>query len=238
MKLKYITVGGISDLTKMDDIIKILRAAPNAELALDAHPDDIKMGTARRVWFENILRTVKNMSRNLHLVVRVNGQWAEKFCCGNIPYDLIEYFYLMRKTGLPVIKRWQINIADNHPGVFQSGNVAKLLKNYQNHEFIFQYSPKEYRRIHRLDETGANFSVIYNINDTVLPPMFDNHPQGYAGKISPENVSERIARIALYANQRRDIWISAEKKLKNPITSEFDTARALKYIKNANAAMR
>lgn len=43
MKLKYITVGGISDLTKMDDIIKILRAAPNAELALDAHPDDIKM---------------------------------------------------------------------------------------------------------------------------------------------------------------------------------------------------
>ena len=125
--------------------------------------------------------------------------------------------------------------------LFKTENIGKLMKNYPNREFIFQYGASEYHRMQRLDKNVANFSLLYDtsggagkLTKNWRAPLFEKHPQGYAGGLSPENVVQNLDKISKVAGSRTDIWIDAEGKLKTPGTKTFDINRAKQYI---NAAL-
>lgn len=241
MKLRYITCSDPREDTPIEDILRLSQIAPNVEIAVQAHHSKMSFDMPRRKWFETLLKESLSMPTAPNLAVHVNLDWCDKFCQGILVPDLLDLFFLLREDGMPAIRRWQINIHGSKTKLFKTENIGKLMKNYPNREFIFQYGAYEYHRMQRLDKNAANFSLLYDtsggagkLTKNWRAPLFEEHPQGYAGGLSPENVSENLDKIAKVAGSRTDIWIDAEGKLKTPGTKTFDINRAKQYI---NAAL-
>lgn len=242
MKLRYITASDPREHVSTADLMNLLHENARTEIAVQAHPSKMSWEMPRHKWFDNIVHIARNSGNTVNLAVHVNMDWANMFCRGNIAPELLDWFFAVRDDTTPVIRRWQININGSKTPLFQTDNIAKILLNYPDREFIFQYSAAQYHRMQRLNKTCANFSVLYDLSGGtgapprgVRAPIFDNHPMGYSGGISPENVASRLNNIARVAPTRTDIWIDAEGKLKNPATGKFDIQRAREYI---NAAIQ
>ena len=58
---------------------------------------------------------------------------------------------------------------------------------------------------------------------------------GYAGGMSPENVTENLNKISAVTPRDYATWIDAEGRLMKPGTRQFDIDRAHQYIKKALA---
>ncbi len=242
MKLRYITCSDAREQLPPDAAIKLLSDFPIAELAIQTHPTKMSVSMPRRKWFDELLRNVRNNPKKLNLAVHVNLDWCNLFCRGIIAPDLLDLFFLTQTDGTPVIKRWQINIHGSKTPLFQADNIARIIANYPDREYIFQYASSEYNRIRRLDQTGVKFSVLYDASGgqgkaprNWRAPWNPNIPQGYSGGISPDNVAGNLDKIARVVSDRESIWIDAEGKLKNPETRLFDINRAREYISNALA---
>ncbi len=240
MNLRYITVSDPREYNAYCDIMRILKSAPNAEVAIQAHASKMSFGMPRREWFDGLLRFVRTLDRHVNLAVHVNLDWANDFCCGKLAPELVDWFFLTRHDGAPVIGRWQINISGSKTPLFQTNKIAQLLQNNQPREFIFQYTAPQYQRMQRLNKTGAPFSVLYDASGGAgqsprawRAPLFENHPMGYSGGLSPDNVTDALEKISRVA-PATDVWIDAEGKLKDPDTKRFDPLRALQYIAAAN----
>ena len=242
MNLRYITCSDPREDTPIEDILRLSQIAPNVEIAVQAHPSKMSFDMPRRKWFESLLKESLSMPTAPNLAVHLNLDWCDKFCQGILAPDLLDLFFLLREDGTPAIHRWQINIHGSKTKLFKPDNIARILNNYSGREFIFQYGASEYHRMQRLDNTGTKFSVLYDtsggagkLTKNWRAPLFEAHPQGYAGGLSPENVSENLDKIAKVAGNRTDTWIDAEGKLKTPGTKTFDIKIAKQYI---NAAIR
>ena len=64
------------------------------------------------------------------------------------------------------------------------------------------------------------------------PPVFDDVIQGYAGGLSPDNVSSELEKIAELVPLDAVIFVDAEGKLKGE-DGHFDYAKAREYVANA-----
>lgn len=248
MNLRYITCSDPREDTPIEDILHLSQTAPNVEIAVQAHPSKMSFDMPRRKWFECLLKESLSMPTAPNLAVHLNLDWCDKFCQGILAPDLLDLFFLLREDGTPAIHRWQINIHGSKTKLFKPDNIARILNNYSGREFIFQYGASEYHRMQRLDnrmkrfDVETNFSILYDtsggagkLTKNWRAPLFEDHSQGYAGGLSPENVSENLDKIAKVAGDRTDIWIDAEGKLKTPGTKTFDIKRAEQYI---NAALK
>lgn len=240
MKLRYITCSDPRETTPAEDVLRLSQIAPNVEIAVQAHPSKMSFDMPRYKWLNRLLKESLSMPTAPNLAVHVNMDWCDKLCQGILVPELIDVFFLLRDDGLPVVRRWQINFHGSNTKKFNTDKIATLLHNSPNREFIFQYGASEYHRVQRLNNSGAQFSVLYDasggtgkLTKNWRGPLFENHPQGYAGGLSPENVSENLDKIAKVAGERKDIWIDAEGKLKTPGTKIFDLERARNYIRNA-----
>ena len=237
MKLRYITCSDPRENVAVETLLRLSQLDPIVEIAVQAHPSKMSADMPRNQWFNRLLRESLYMPTAPNLAVHVNMEWCDNFCRGILAPEIKNWLLLTRTDGSPVIRRWQINIYGSKTKLFNTAEIAKLLKTFSNNEFIFQYGSYEYNRIHRLDKTGINFSVLYDTSGGAGklaknwgPPLFDAHSQGYAGGLSPENVTENLNKIAKVAGPREDVWIDAEGKLKNPDTKKFDVNKAKQYI--------
>lgn len=242
MKLRYITCSDPRETVAVETILRLLRTSPIIEIAVQAHPSKMSAGMPRNQWFNRLLKESLYMTTAPNLAVHVNMEWCDNLCRGIIGTEIKNWMSLTRVDGKPVIHRWQINISGSKTKYFDTAEVAKLLNAFPNNEFIFQCGNSERDRLMSLDATGAKFSVLYDTSSGTgtlakswRQPMFESHPQGYSGGLSPENVVENLDKISRVANDRTDVWIDAEGNLKNPDTKKFDVNRALQYV---NAALK
>lgn len=242
MKLRYITCSDPRENVPVEALLRLSQHASVVEIAVQAHPSKMSIGMPRNQWFNRLLKETLCMPKAPNLAVHVNMEWCDNFCKGVIVPEIKDWLFLTRTNGTPVIRRWQINIYGSKTKNFYAEEIAKLLNEFPDNEFIFQYGNSEYHRMKNLDKTGAKFSILYDTSGgkgelakTWSSPLFENHFQGYAGGLSPENVTENLGKIARAAGTRTDIWIDAEGKLKNPETKIFDINRAKQYI---NAALK
>lgn len=243
MQLRYITCSDIRENASVDKVIELLQISSKVEIGIQAHRPTMNKGMPRHMWLENLLSLSDCFSQPLNIAIHINHAWCSDFCDGIIPEELQEL--LDRKhegTGKPIIKRWQLNLGDA-TSIPCADKTSKIIKNYRQNEFVFPYNnnKKLQEFISRLDSKGVNFSLLYDSSygagispESWNSPVYMNHPQGYAGGLSPENVSENLDKIAKVAGSRTDIWIDAEGKLKIPGTKTFDIQRAKQYI---NAAL-
>ncbi len=241
-ELRYITCSDIRENIPEDKIIDLLHQYPKAEIGIQAHCPCMNEGMPRNIWLNKILDESDSFCYPLNIAIHVNYDWCSAFCLGQIPEALRNI--LNRKhevTGLPIVKRWQLNIGDGT--IIPSAKaVSEIIKSYPYQEFIFPYNDNPYIQdfINRLDKTGAKFSLLFDASygagispDYWKAPIYENHYQGYAGGLSPENVTENLKKINNVTGARKDIWIDAEGKLMKPGTRIFDLDRAKAYIMNA-----
>nr|MBQ0090957.1 hypothetical protein [Candidatus Enterousia merdequi] len=123
--------------------------------------------------------------------------------------------------------------------------LAQIIHDFAQIEFIFQYNEKTKKAVQKMHRTGANFSLLFDASggNGVLPdawhkPIYKNHPMGYSGGLSVDNVMENLNTINKLVPQDSSIWIDAEGKLKTKDLFEeepvFDTEVAKQYVHRAN----
>ncbi len=240
MNLRYITCSDPREDVKIGDIMRLLRYAPNVEIGLQASPGPMSSGNPRNVWFKNLMTLVVNYDIPLNVAVHVNYSWCDKMCMGQIPSELTELMKVTRSgINTPAIKRWQLNIGDGANN-FDANAIAKLIHDHPQNEFIFPYNAGVHDKIEQLHKTGAPFSLLYDASygygiapDKWNPPVYETHPMGYAGGLSPENVAMNLQKISRQVPKNYTTWIDAQGRLMRPNTRHFDVNRARSYIENA-----
>ena len=258
MKLRYITCSDPREFNDIHDIVKLGKLSPRVEIAVQAHPSKMSSGMPRNEWFRELLQYVVTDKHDIRLAVHVNREWCDEICrTGKIPTELQGFFNLYRGDNAynAVIKRWQLNMPKDTAKNINIDALKKLMAAYPEKYFIFQYNENTHDAIYKLHDSGAHFSVLYDASGGrgISPrswnaPLFSHVPQGYSGGLSPENIADALDCINGVAkravanmdendqtvyrmDERNDIWIDAEGRLKT--SDMFDIARARQYILNA-----
>ena len=243
MKLRYITCSDPREHNPVKSIIDLAKM-PNTEIAVQCHPSKMSDGMPRNVWFEKLLKETMQ-TKNIHLAIHINQQWAKAICVyGIIPDTIIEWIRLKNEYNKPIIKRIQLNIPPQNAPDMQAGIMAQIIHSFPNQEFIFQYNDQTKEAIEKLHKTGVNFSLLFDSSrgNAIAPktwekPIYETHPMGYSGGMSAENVIGNLRKIERVVGDK-EIWIDAEGKLKSSDLFEekpkFDVDLARAYITRAN----
>lgn len=239
MILETITCSGIREHNGIEDILNLGKTYPMAEFAVQAHPSKFSFGEPRHAWFYTLME--KACETDINLAMHVNSEWRTEICHGTIPGDIKYMWDMKRPNGKPIIGRIQINInGGNESFIFMANKVADIIREYPYIEFIFQYTPRQRKRLERLDAKNVPFSMLFDASGGrgKLPkrwhePIMPNHKMGYSGGLKPENVADNLDKISTVLTCDYKTWIDAEKGLTAVDTGKFDVARAEAYIKAA-----
>lgn len=240
MILRYITASDPREDTSIEDIIKLLNTSKLAELGIQAHPSAMSAGYPRYIWFNNLLDVLKRAKQKYNIALHINYRWCDSMCGGVIP---VEIKHLLSQTHMetqkPLIQRVQLNIGDD-TYKFKADAVAKIISENKKHEFIFPYNKATKRTIDKLEKTSAKFNLLFDgsYGAGISPKSWQKPAKqdiqfGYAGGISPENVSDNLTKISQILPEDYKTWIDAEGRLRNPNTCTFDVNYAQNYLDNA-----
>ena len=245
MNIRTITCSDPREDTSIEELLDFMNKNPMVEIAVQATPSKITVGTARSKWFERLLRGVRNNPRPLNLAMHVNQEYCDYMCRGLIPDDLLSWFFTSCPNGKPVIKRWQLNFSGSKTETIDYAELARLIKDMGDREFIMQHDGSQSSGLHllrlRACMTEPTYSVLYDKSSgNGVSPERWNRPYpgvytGYAGGLRPENVSAELDRISTVAGRDKTVWVDAEGGLKVPGTKTFSVDRAQVYV---NAVMQ
>ena len=242
MNLRYITCSDPREDLAIVDVMGLLKMSTLVEIGVQASPGTMSMFKPRKLWFDVLLFHVSTCDRPVNVALHVNYQWCDDMCVGQIPFELKQWLKLRNRTnGRPTIRRWQLNIGDRTEK-FDSGALARLIREHPEQEFIFPYNETVRDKIELLRKTGAKFSLLYDSSygygispEKWESPVYMDTSMGYAGGLSPENITENLDKINAVTPHDYYTWIDAEGRLMKPGTREFDLERARNYVKNALA---
>ena len=242
MNLRYITCSDPREHNSVKSIIELAHL-PLAEIAVQCHPSKMSSGMPRNVWFEQLLRVAKQTT-HINLAMHINNEWAKDICVdGIIPEIILNWMQIEHRHNKPLVKRIQLNMPQTAADNIDAEKLAKIIHDFKHHEFIIQYNDKTKEAVEKLHNTGAKFSLLFDASggNGVQPtqwqkPIYENHPMGYSGGLSPENVMQNLDNINHVVGDT-PIWIDAEGKLKSQTLFEdkalFDVKLAQSYIRRA-----
>lgn len=238
MNLRYITCSGIREFTSYEKIIALLNLSKKVEIGIPANSYIMGNKQPGNEWLFDLLDISSEMENPLNISIHMDNDWAQLFCeKGIIPFDIVEWFFANSKqTDKPVVKRWKFD-SGNNPKKFNTEKIVKIINKNPELEFIFSYYDSLKPKFSRLNDMGAKFSLIYNPyqnkpNQRWLPPVFDNHDQGYMGGLCSENVSFNMDKIFALVPKDSNIWVEAFRNLQKQNSSyefDFDKAKAFVY---------
>ncbi len=242
MNLRYITCSGIDKHNSIYDMFNLMQIDNRVELAVQAHTKKMSDGMPRNVWFNQVLDyAINNPKLYYNFAVHVNTEWCKDICNGYFPYELSLLFGKYNEHGKPLIKRWQLNI----PAEFAEktninkvvNNVAELIENNSDRNFIIQYKPATIDIVRNLHRQTQNFSILFDESGGKgkSPVAWQYQPYnllytGYSGGLSPQNIKQNLSKIDHVAPVNRYTWVDAEKNLKND-NDLFDVQKAEQYIR-------
>ena len=244
MKLRYITCSDPREHNSIKSIIDLAHL-PHAEVAVQCHPSKMSYDMPRHVWFNKLLIEAK-YAQDINLAIHINNEWAKAICNhGIIPDIIMEWIRIKNENNNPVIKRIQLNMPKETAGDMHPGIVAQVIHSFPHQEFIFQYNDNTKSAIQKLHKTNAKFSLLFDASGGrgIAPkswekPIYETHPMGYSGGMSPDNVIGNLRQIDKIVPKDSNIWIDAEGKLKsNDLFDEkpkFDIELAKAYVTRAN----
>ena len=243
MYLRYITCSNPREHNPVKTIISLAHL-PHAEIAVQCHPSKMSADMPRNIWFNQLIRESLQTSR-VNLAIHINAEWAYDICArGYIPDIILAWLKIEKSYGRPLIKRVQLNLSKDAADNIDVNALNYIFRYFPHTEFIFQYNDDTKDAIEKVHKSGAKFSVLINGSrgngispDQWQKPIYSEHPIGYSGGISPDNVIGNLRKIDNVAHGR-EIWIDAEGKLKSQNLFDekalFDADLARAYIKRAN----
>lgn len=247
MKLRYITCSDPREHNSIKSIMKLVNL-PHTEIAVQCHPSKMSAGMPRNIWFNELLCATRQ-ARHVNLAIHINNEWANDICTrGIIPDIILDWIKIERIHNKPLIKRVQLNMSKNTADNINTDALCGVLYDFRHTEFIFQYNEKTKDAIDKLHKTHAKFSLLFDASggNGVSPenwqkPVYENHPMGYSGGLSPDNVVGNLNKIEKVVGDN-EIWIDAEGKLKTQNLFEekslFDVELAHAYVRRANLWQR
>jgi len=244
MKLRYITCSDPRECNSVKSIIDLAHM-PHAEIAVQCHPSQMSEGMPRNRWFNKLLREA-NMTSHINLAIHINCEWANDICAaGKVPETILNWLKIERTWNKPLIGRVQLNMPKATADYMRAQTLAYIIENFPHTEFIFQYNDNTKDAIERLHKTGAKFSLLFDASggngkspESWQAPIYETHPTGYSGGMSPHNVVRNLRAINSLVPDDREIWVDAEGKLKSQTLFEekpqFDVDLARAYVECAN----
>lgn len=241
MNLRYITASDARSNLLPHDVLEFLTMSRKIELGVQAHDTAMSFGFERWQWFNTLAHAAQHANVPLNLALHINYSWCDMFCDGSVPQEILEFMSLRNVyTHKPVVGRIQLNIGDGTKPV----NPYKLqatMEHFPGVEFILPYNLRTLHTVNKLMYNGARFSVLYDASygAGVLPKQWDAPvctwvPTGYAGGLTPENVTTQLDKINAVVPNGYETWIDAEGGLRdNTTTGVFTLARAREYVQNA-----
>ena len=243
MKVRYITCSDPREHNSVKSIIE-LSQKPRAEIAVQCHPSAMSANMPRNIWFNELLRAALAL-RHMNIAIHINSEWSNLMCTkGIIPDIVLDWMKIEKTHNKPLIQRVQLNMSKDTANNININALRGALYDFRHQEFIFQYNDKTKAAIEKLHKSGAKFSLLFDASggegispETWEKPIYENHPMGYSGGMSPDNVVQNLNMIKKVVGD--DVtWIDAEGKLKSQNLFEekalFDTDLARAYINRAN----
>jgi len=244
MKLRYITCSDPRENNSVKSVIDLAHM-PYSEIAVQCHPSKMSEGMPRNVWFNELLHEA-NQGTRLNLAIHINCEWVDSICAkGIIPNTILEWMKIEFCYKSPLVRRIQLNMPKATAKDIKADALAKIIHDFPNNEFILQYNNNTKEAIEKLHKTGAKFSLLFDASggngkspENWQAPVYETHPMGYSGGMSPNNVVRNLRAINSVVPADNRIWIDAENKLKSPTLfdekPQFDVDLARAYIERAN----
>lgn len=222
--LAYVTLTGADDSTDHQHLVELQKKFPFVEWGILISKNNT--GQPRypsRDWLTKLL-DVKGLNLSLH----VCGSLVRDFCIGKATVTEWMGINLWDK-----FKRVQLNFhAMDHAFTHE---LFELIGMYPDKEFIFQYDEVNYEIIKAAIDSKLNVSTLFDKSGGagILPEAWHGHLDkircGYAGGLSPENVSDQIPMI-LSASGNHDTWIDAETHVRSSQDTIFDLQKVETFL--------
>jgi hypothetical protein len=177
------------------------------------------------------LRSLKSYSNELRLSGHI---------CGSLIKDLLhgrDIFKDELSEWLDIFDRFQLNF-HGIPTDVTGEELATVLKNYPNKEFIFQYDNINNSFMEKSLQEGMSVSALFDLSHGtgVLPDEWNkplkNVNCGYAGGLGPDNLFEQISRIEKLTSGI-SYWIDMESRVRSNNDQLFDMEKVSRCLKIA-----
>lgn len=242
MRLNFITCSGANEMTSIPQLLSMLEEFPIAEIGVQVSEKKAAKGMMRYKWIQELHQETMHSQISINAALHVNRLWAEAVGQGKMPAELTEFLQLSDNDGNPFFQRVQLNFK---VGREQTPNVDKLdalIRQNDRHRFILSYNESNSDIIRELYLRGVKFDCLYDssFGEGVMPqtrmaPAFVGIRQGYAGGITPNNVTTELGKIAREFELKPNgaaMYIDAEKGLADK-DGNLDLAKMLAYLINA-----
>ncbi|MDY6408026.1 MAG: hypothetical protein SPL08_04945 [Pseudomonadota bacterium] len=239
MFLKTIVCSGINEKNDINDAIEFLKEHKNVEFGVQCSPKKASYHTPRFEWLKELLSKLEKEKIESRVALHLNEGFVVSFCDGKVPNEISDLLKIGTSVG-----RLQLNfkIGREH---FASGTVPhirtleKTMKAVAQHPIILSASQPNLPFIYKAYYRGIDFDVLFDdsFGEGIVPdmrkaPLFEGVFQGYAGGLSPENISEELRKIEKVA--KGAVFIDAEGKLKQD--GSFSFVKAEQFVQNAIAS--
>lgn len=241
MMLEIITCSGANEYTDIDLLVSLLQRYPRAELGIQVSGKKAAFSTARYWWIETLFKTMVEKMYLFSISLHINNDWVESFCQGQVPKELDKWLNTYHfATGEPFIKRVQLNFKIGREKTPDLTKLLQAIESCPKQRFIFSYNESNVAFIQQVYESGLKFDLLCDdshgegiLPDNYSSPVYPDIMQGYAGGLSPENVTEKLWQICKVVPLCKKFTIDAEGKLKDE-SGHFSLKKCEKYLEKAS----
>ncbi len=240
MNLKYVTCSGANEYTDAEALFNLFAEFPMIEFGIQVSGEKCSFASDRYAWLIALHKAAMRKKIALPLSLHLNKDWVEKFCAGQEVAELNELLNLKNAQGKPFFQRIQLNFKIGREKRPNIKILEKTMLGFPSLRFILSYNQKNAVLIEKLyQRKKVVFDCLYDESwgEGVLPkqrmaPVFCDVLQGYAGGLSPENVTQELDEIASKLPCDAQFYIDAEGKIKGN-DGHFSFANAHDFVENA-----
>ena len=240
MDLKFITCSGANEYTNVDVLFALYAQFSCIEFGIQVSGKKCSENSPRLAWVRNLHKKILEHRVNLPLALHLNQDWVCGFYQDDISPELHELLSYSNSAGEPLFQRVQLNFKIGREIAPQIDMLEKQMRKFPQVRFILSYNASNAEVITELYQRhNVVFDCLFDesFGEGILPekrhaPVFPDVIQGYAGGLSPENVSQELSKIALVQPMSASVFIDAEGKLKGE-DRHFSYLKAHDFVANA-----
>lgn len=246
-QLKIITCSGANEFTDITGMVVLSEEYPLIEWGIQVSGKKCSFGSSRLGWIYKLQQYLQEKGQIINLALHVNADWVEDFCTGRLSPELNTLLRLRNVSENPLFQRVQLNFKIGREKTPDEKLLVMRIQQYgKDRRFIFSYNEENKNLIHHLYKNGLrDFDVLFDAShgegilaeEWQAPAFYDEDIfQGYAGGLSPENITEEISKIRKNLSYNRSFYVDAEGKLKGE-DRHLSLDRCEQYVANALQAM-
>lgn len=241
--LNRITITGADESIDPRDLATISKAFPQVEWGiLFSEKYSLNFEGVSRFpglpWISELLSEYSSLE-NKEIInfpnfsAHICGRWVRNICSGQIQTNLNDFNCFFSK-----FKRIQLNFhAQVH--LLEREKFFKVLTQppFAGKQIIFQLDNVNNDLLQVARESGINAVPLFDTSGGagILPKNWPNpigNYCGYAGGLSPENISEQLEKISETTNG--PIWIDTETRVRSEDDKQFDLKKVIKFLSLAD----